>query len=166
MRWRWKRFKPAERLREEVPTSYDLISFDARSRRHRLPLHRLHRPDPLTSRLGSHKWLTMTSQWNPEDGEPGRDVPRLRLHPRNSCCSWPQSTARIKVHRPGPQKPGGDQCLCMIRSDLNLKLPVHSTLQKAERTHLYLSLNQRICWSQKQWGKTNVVHFYCDIILL
>ncbi len=113
-------------------------------------LHRLHRPDRwrlASAHTSDLRWLlSEPRRWGTRARRP-----RLRLHPEKLLLLlttvYSQNQSPVVLD---PKNQAEIRCLCMIRSDLNLKLPVHSTLQKAERTHMYLSLNQRICWSQKQ----------------
>ncbi len=149
----------AERLREEVPTSSDLISFWRRGAGG-ITDSRLHCPDRW--RLASAH--TSTLRWlfseTPKMGNQGETFLNTVSIKRNSCCSWPQSTARIKVQSSWTPRTMWRSGVCAW-SDRIWTWSFQSTqLYRKQNAHIFIWGGNWVqtrgsARARNRWGKTN-----------
>ncbi len=103
----------AERLREEVPTSSDLISFDAEEPAASQTLVCTVQTADVSPRLTQVPYDDFSVK--PEDGEPGRDVPQHRLHQEKLLLLlttvYSQNQSPVVLD---PKNHVEIRCLCMI----------------------------------------------------
>ncbi len=126
----------AERLREDVPTSYDLISFDAeKPAAAQTPVSTVSTADvsPRLTQVTYDDFSVKPRRWGTRarrssTPSPSRETPAAPDH-----SLQPES----KSSRPGPQEPSGDQV--SVHDPIGLEPEASSPLNSTEsRTHTYV----------------------------